>query len=155
MRALSTISADINIAEDPYFKLRFHSNVSQRFKYGADVSVISLFMNQYDDRTINNSYSVQDNKMDLFFEVMPKIEQQLRLGVVGNYVHLRDNLINVISSDNYDFISYAYFNYYLDNEDSPTYASKGWKLNLNGKYIMPVIKLDHMPETIHQHYTHQ
>lgn len=138
----STLSADVNIAENPYFKLRFHSNVSQRLKYGADVSVISLFMNQYDDRTINNSYSVQDNKMDLFFEVMPTIEQQLRLGVVGNYVHLRDNLINVISSDNYDFISYAYFNYYLDNEDSPTYASKGWKLNLNGKYIMPVIKLD-------------
>ena len=138
----STLSADVNIAENPYFKLRFHSNVSQRLKYGADVSVISLFMNQYDDRTINNSYSVQDNKMDIFFEVMPTIEQQLRLGVVGNYVHLRDNLINVVSSDNYDFISYAYFNYYLDNEDSPTYASKGWKLNLNGKYIVPVIKLD-------------
>ena len=138
----STISADINIAEDPYFKLRFHSNVSQRFKYGADVSVISLFMNQYDDKTINNSYSVQDNRLDLFLEVMPTLEQQLRFGAVGNYVHLRDNLVNVVRSDSYDFISHFYFNYHLDNEDSPTFASRGWKLNVNGKYIVPVIKLD-------------
>ena len=138
----STLSADLNIAEDPYFKLRFHSNVSQKFKYGTDLSIISLFMNQYRDRTINNSYSVQDNKLDLFMEIMPGLERQLRLGVVANYVHLRDNLIHVVSSDNYDFISYAYFNYHVDNEDSPTYASRGWKMNLNAKYIMPFIKLE-------------
>ena len=62
----STLSADLNIAEDPYFKLRFHSNLSQKIKYGTDISLISLFMNQYYDKTINNSYSVQDNKIDLF-----------------------------------------------------------------------------------------
>ncbi len=138
----STISADINIAEDPYFKLRFHSNLSQKFKYGTDLSVISLFMNQYYDRTINNSYSVQDNKFDLFMEMMPKLEQQLRIGLVANYVHLRDNLIHTVKSDNYDFICYGYFNYHLDNEDSPTFASRGWKFNLNGKYIVPVVKLE-------------
>ena len=138
----STLSADINIAEDPYFKLRFHSNVSQKFKYGMDFSVISLFMNQYDDKVINNSYSVQDNKMDLFMEFMPNLERQLRAGIVANYVHLRDNLIHVVDADNYDFISYAYLNYHIDNEDSPTFASRGWKLNLNGKYIMPVIEME-------------
>ena len=138
----STLSADINIAEDPYFKLRFHSNVSQKFKYGTDISIISLFMNQYDDYLINNSYSVQDNKLDLFAEFMPTLEQQLRIGLVANYVHLRDNLVHVVNADNYDFISYGYLNYYINNEDSPTYASRGWKFNLNGKYIMPVIKLE-------------
>lgn len=138
----STLSADINIAEDPYFKLRLHSNVSQKFKYGVDLSVISLFMNQYSDYVINNSYSVQDNKLDIFFEFMPNLKRQFRIGTVANYVHLRDNLIHTVSSDNYDFISYAYFNYYINNEDSPTFASRGWKFNLNGKYIMPVIKMD-------------
>ena len=138
----STLSADINIAEDPYFKMRFHSNVSQKFKYGTDLSVISLFMNQYYDRTINNSYSVQDNKFDLFMEVMPTLEQQLRLGAVANYVHLRDNLIHTVKSDNYDFISYVYLNYHIDNEDSPTYASRGWKMNVNAKYLMPFIEMD-------------
>ncbi|MBE6342038.1 MAG: hypothetical protein E7065_01410 [Lentimicrobiaceae bacterium] len=138
----STLSADINIAEDPYFKLRLHSNVSQKFKYGVDLSVISLFMNQYSDYVINNSYSVQDNKLDLFFEFMPNLKRQFRIGTAANYVHLRDNLIHTVSSDNYDFISYAYFNYYINNEDSPTFASRGWKFNLNGKYIMPVIKMD-------------
>lgn len=138
----STLSADINIAEDPYFKLRLHSNVSQKFKYGVDLSVISLFMNQYSDYVINNSYSVQDNKLDIFFEFMPNLKRQFRIGTAANYVHLRDNLIHTVSSDNYDFISYAYFNYYINNEDSPTFASRGWKFNLNGKYIMPVIKMD-------------
>ena len=138
----STISADINIAEDPYFKLRFHSNVSQRFKYGADVSMISLSMNQYDDKVINNSYRVQDNRLDLFWEVMPTLEQQLRFGAVANYVHLRDKLVHVVSSDSYDFISHAYFNYHLNNENSPTFASRGWKLNINAKYIIPFVKLD-------------
>ena len=138
----STLSADLNIAEDPYFKLRFHSNLSQKFKYGADLSVISLFMNQYSNRTINNSYSVQDNKLDLFVEYMPTLQQQFRIGIVGNYVHLRDNLVHVVGSDNYDFISHAYFNYHIDNENSPTFASSGWKLNINGKYIIPVIKLE-------------
>ena len=138
----STLSADINIAEDPYFKLRFHSNLSQKFKYGADLSMTSLFMNQYSDRTINNSYSVQDNKLDLFIEYMPTLQQQFRIGIVGNYVHLRDNLVHIVGSDNYDFISHAYFNYHIDNENSPTFASSGWKLNINGKYIIPVIKLE-------------
>ncbi len=138
----STLSADINIAEDPYLKLRFHSNVSQKFKYGTDLWVISLFMNQYDDKIINNSYSVQDNKLDLFAEYMPTLEQQFRIGMVGNYVHLRDNLVHVVDADNYDFITHAYFNYHIDNEDSPSFASHGWKLNLNAKYIMPVVEQD-------------
>lgn len=137
----STLSADVNIAEDPYFKLRLHSNVSQKFKYGSDISVVSLFMNQYDDDVINNSYSVQDNKLDLFMEYIPGLEQQLRMGMVANYVHMRDNLFHVIDADNYDFVSYAYINYHVDNEDSPTYASRGWKLNVNGKYLMPVVEL--------------
>ena len=138
----STLSADINIAEDPYFKLRFHSNLSQKFKYGTDLSMINLFMNQYYDNTINNSYSVQDNKLDLFLEYMPTLEQQFRIGIVGNYVHLKDNLIHVVGPNNYDFIAHTYFNYHINNEDSPTFASKGWKLNINGKYIIPVIKLE-------------
>ena len=138
----STLSADINIAEDPYFKLRFHSNISQKFKYGIDLASIKLFMNQYYDKTINNSYSVQDNKADLFIEYMPTLGQQFRVGIIGNYVNLRDNLIHVVDPDYYDFISYAYFNYHINNEDSPTFASKGWKININGKYIIPVIKLE-------------
>ena len=81
----STLSADINIAEDPYFKLRLHSGLSQKFKYGIDMSAISLFMNQYYDKTINNSYSVQDNKIDLFVEYMPTLVRQFRIGIVGNY----------------------------------------------------------------------
>ena len=136
----STLAADLNIAEDPYFKLRFHSNISQKFKYGTDLSIISLFMNQYYDKTINNSYSVQDNKIDLFMEYMPTLERQFRVGIVGNYVHLRDNLVHVVDADNYDFITHAYINYHIDNEDSPTFASRGWKLNVNGKYIIPVIE---------------
>ena len=138
----STLAADINIAEDPYFKFRFHSNISQKFKYGADISMISLFMNQYYDKTINNSYKVQDNKLDLFIEYMPTLQQQVRTGIVGNYVHLRDNLVHVVDADNYDFIAHAYINYHINNEDSPTFASKGWKLNINGKYLVPFIKLD-------------
>lgn len=138
----STLSVDLNIAQAPYLKTRFHSYVSQSFKYGADLSVISLFMNQYYDDIINNSYSVQDNKLDLFMAIMPDLNQQIRLGFTANYVHLRDKLINVIDSDAYDFISYAYINYHLNNEDSPTFASKGWRLNINGKYLIPVIKLD-------------
>ena len=145
----STLAADLNIAEDPYFKLRFHSNLSQKFKYGTDVSIISLFMDQYHDKTINNSYSVQDNKMDLFMEYMPTLEQQFRVGLVGNYVHLRDNLVHVVDADNYDFIAHAYLNYHIDNEDSPTFASRGWKLNINGKYIIPVIELEDGPRMGH------
>lgn len=137
----ATLEFDLNIAEAPYFKTRFYSNVSQSFKYGAELSVVSLYMNQYYKDVINNSYSVQDNRLDFFMTLMPDLDQQLRLGTVLNYVHLRDKLINVIDSDSYDFVSFAYFNYHLNNENTPTFASKGWKLNINGKYVMPVIKL--------------
>ena len=138
----STIFADLNNAEDPYFKLGFHSGLSQKFKYGTDLSMTNLFMNQYYDKTINNSYSVQDNRIDLFIEYMPTLERQFRIGVIGNYVHLRDNLVHVVDADNYDFIAHAYLNYRIDNENSPTFVSRGWKLNLNGKYIVPFIELE-------------
>ena len=147
----STLSLDLNIAEDPYFKLRFHSHLSQKFKYGSDISVISLFMNQYDDRIINNSYSVQDNKLDLFMEYTPTLKRQFRIGLVGNYVHLRDNLVHVVKADNYDFITYAYLNYHIDNADSPTFASRGWKLNINGKYLVPFIKANDVHSTTMGH----
>ncbi len=138
----STLALDLNIAEAPYLKTRFYYNVSQSFKYGADLSVVSLYMNQYYNDMINNSYSVQDNRLDLYMALMPNLSQQMRIGAVLDFVHLRDKLINVIDSYSYDFVTFAYLNYHLNNEDSPTFASKGWKLNVNGKYVMPLIKMN-------------
>lgn len=138
----TTITLDLNIAENPYIKLRYYTNAMQKFKYGAELSMVNLFMNQYENKTIINSYSIQDNRLDIFSEYMPSLEQQFRFGVVFNYSHLKDNLVSIISSDEYNFFGFAYLKYYLNNEDSPTFASKGWKFNILGKYIVPRVRAD-------------
>lgn len=138
----TTVTLDLNIAENPYIKLYYYTNAMQKFKYGAELSAVNLFMNQYENKNIINTYSIQDDRLDIFSEYMPSLEQQLRFGVVFNYSHLRDKLKSIMSSDEYDFFGFAYLKYYLNNEDSPTFASRGWKLNILGKYILPRVKLE-------------
>ena len=131
----STISLDVNIAENPYIKGHFNTQMGKYFRTGADLSFYSVDISQYDDNQMTNSYSIQDNNIDLYMQLIPTVKQQFRLGAVADYVHMKDFVgDNQLNSD-YHFYSYLYLNYFYKNEDAPSFARRGWKIDITGKCV--------------------
>ncbi len=131
----STISLDVNIAENPYIKGRFNTQMGKFFRLGADLSVYSVDISQYDDNLMTNSYSIQDNNLDLYMQFIPNVKQQFRLGAAADYVHMKDFVGNNQLNSDYHFYSYLYLNYFYKNEDAPSFARRGWKVDITGKCV--------------------
>ena len=131
----STLSIDLNIAENPYLRVKFNKHHRKMFRFGADFSIYSLTMGQYTDRQITNSYSIQDNKLDLYAQLIPNLNSQLRFGAVGDLVHMRDLIGDSGLEGNYNLYSYLYLNYYYENLDAPSFARRGWRVNMTGKMV--------------------
>ena len=64
----SVISIDLNIAENPYIQGHFNKHMGKYFRFGSDLGAYSLKMNQYTDKQITDSYSIQDNNLDVYAE---------------------------------------------------------------------------------------
>ena len=131
----TTLNIDINIAENPYVKANINKRHGRFFRYGADLSIISLNMNQFDNNKIISNFSIQSNTLNIYAQLIPSLNQQLRFGAVADYVHMRDLVGNSGLSTDYSFYSYLYANYFFSNEDVPNFASRGWRINLTGKCI--------------------
>ena len=131
----STLSFDLNIAENPYLKVRFTKRHRKYFGFGADLSIYSLNINQYDDRTLTNKYSIQDNKLDLYTLLVPNLKNQFRLGAAADLVHLNDLVGNNSIENNYNLYAYLYLNYFYENLDSPSFSRRGWRINITGKMV--------------------
>lgn len=131
----TTLSLDINIAENPYLRASLNKRQGKMFRFGADLSVISLGMSQYDNNRITNSYSIQSNSLNINAQIVPSLTQQIRLGAAIDYVHMKDLVGDKGLSSDYSLYSYLYFNYFYSNEDVPNFARRGWRINLRGKCV--------------------
>ena len=131
----STLSVDLNIAENPYLRVRFNKHHRQMFRFGAEFSIYSLSLGQYTNRQITNSYSIQDNQLDIYAQLIPNLKNQLRIGAVAELVHMRDFIGNSGLDGNYNLYSYLYLNYYYENLDAPSFARRGWRINMTGKMV--------------------
>lgn len=131
----STLSLDLNIAENPYLKVKYKKYHRKYFRYGGDFSIYSLTMNQYDESKITNSYSIQDNKLDLYMQLVLNLKNQFRLGAVGDVVHMSDFVGENGLSDNYNLFSYLYLNYFYENLDAPSFFRRGWRIDVTAKMV--------------------
>lgn len=131
----ATLNLDINIAENPYIKCNLDKRYGRIFSYGADLNVISLKINQFDDAKITNTFSIQSNTFNLYTQLVPSLTQRIRLGGVLDYVHMKDLVGDGGNDTDYSFYSYVYLNYYYGNENSPNFAMRGWKVNFLGKCV--------------------
>ena len=131
----SMVSVDLNIAENPYIIGHFNKHMGKYFRFGSDLGAYSLKMSQYTDKQITNSYSIQDNNLDIYIQLVPNFRHQFRLGAVADYVHMKDFVgDNQLKSD-YHFYTYAYLNYFYKNEDSPSFVRRGLKIDITGKWL--------------------
>ena len=131
----ATLSVDVNIAENPYLKVNFNKHHRKMFHFGVDLSIYSLNIGQYTDKKLTNSYSIQDNKLDIYTLLVPNLKNQFRLGAAADLVHMRDFVGENSIESNYNFYSYAYLNYFFDNLDAVKYARHGWRINMIAKMV--------------------
>jgi Predicted esterase of the alpha-beta hydrolase superfamily len=131
----ATLSVDVNIAENPYLKVNFYKHHRDMFRFGVDFSIYSLSLGQYTNKQLTNSYSIQDNKLDIYALLVPNLKNQIRIGAVGDLVHMRDFVGENSITGNYNFYSYLYLNYFFDNLDAVKYARRGWRINMLAKMV--------------------
>lgn len=131
----ATLSVDLNIAENPYLKVNFNKHHRKIFHFGANVSIYSLSIGQYTNKQLTNSYSIQDNKLDLYTLLVPNLENQIRFGAAADLVHMRDFVGDNSIQKDYNLYSYVYLNYFFDNMDAAKYARRGWRINMMGKMV--------------------
>ncbi len=131
----ATLSFDLNIAENPYLKVNFNKHHRKMFHFGVDFSIYSLNIGQYTDKQLTNSYSIQDNKLDIYTMLVPNLKNQFRLGAAADLVHMRDFVGENSIPSNYNLYSYLYLNYFFDNLDAVKYARRGWRINMMAKMV--------------------
>lgn len=131
----TTLSVDVNIAENPYLKAVLNKRYGKVLRYGAELNVISLNMNLFNNNKMTSSFSIQSNSLNIYGQFIPSLTQQIRLGAVADYVHMKDFVGNSGVNSDYAFYSYLYFNYFYSNEDVPNFARRGWRINLTGKTV--------------------
>ena len=132
----TTMSFDFNIAENPYVRMSVNKRQGGYMRYGLDLSVVSLKINQHYDAKIHNSYNIQSNNLNVYAQFIPTLRQQLRLGAVVDYVRMKDNIIiRAADEKKYSFYSYLYLNYFYGNEDDIKFSKRGWRISLLGKCL--------------------
>ena len=132
----TTMSIDVNIAENPYLRASFNKRQGKVFRFGADLSVVSLNLSQYDNNRITNTYSIQSNSLKLNAQLVPSLTQQICMGAAADYIHMKDLVGDRGLNTDYSFYSYLYFSYFYSNEDVPNFARRGWRINLKGKCML-------------------
>ena len=129
------LSVDLNVAECPYLRVRVNKRDGKFFRYGTELFGGYYQIDQYNEGKINHTYSIQNDRMELFGQLTHSYFSSLKLGVAGEFFHVNDLVGNMGLSKNYEFYSYLYANYYLNTEDITTFAKRGWKINATVKCI--------------------
>jgi len=130
-----SLSADLNVAENPYLRVRINKRDGRFFRYGSEVFVGYCSIDQYNNVSdkIDHSYSIQRNKLDLFGQTTFSSNSSLKIGAVGEFYHMNDMVGSYGLTKDYEFYTYLYANYYLNTEDITTFAKRGWKVNATAK----------------------
>ncbi|MGN0033714.1 MAG: patatin-like phospholipase family protein [Candidatus Limimorpha sp.] len=130
-----TLNVDLNIAECPFVKIRYNKRHGRIFSYGSEAIFNYVRMDQFSKNQISNAYSIQNNRLDLYSSIVIGLTQQIRLGTVFDYAHMNDLVgINELRK-RYEPFTYLYFNYFFQNEDFSSFASKGFKINILSKFL--------------------
>ncbi len=133
---LSNLSVDLNIAENPYLKVKFNTQQRKKIKIETDFSIYSLNINQYTNNSITNSYSIQDNKLGIYLNIIPDLNNMLRLGAAADLVHMKDFVGTNSLDGDYNLYAYLYINYFAENHDAASFARRGWRVNMLGKMVL-------------------
>ena len=135
-----TYNVDVNVADNPYVKVSAKHRYSKVLSGTAELTAMNLKASLYHPSgTIINSLKVQQNALDLYFQVTPSVTQAIKLGFRADYSFVKD-----LQYDEYydeyrwlhQFYPKFYLHYFFNNEDQTDFPRKGWNINLIGKCIM-------------------
>lgn len=133
-----TYNVDLNVSDNPYFKAGITHRYTRMLSGTAEISAMSLKANLYNSqRNIVNALSMQNNALDLYFQVAPSVTQALKLGFRLEYTMLIDLQYSEYGVEEYKhkLNPRAYVHYFFNNEDQTVFPRKGWNVNVIGKCI--------------------
>lgn len=153
-----TLNIDVNLADYPYLKVNYKLHPNNTFRLGTELTSMLLKIDKHaEDKTVTNMLSTQDNKLDLFVQVVPNRNQQFSIGLVGAYSCIKSkmSLENTVDPDivdlsrysaskiyKYDFYPHAYARYFFNNEDDADFTMSGWNIDVQAKYIFYKVGTD-------------
>lgn len=133
------LGVDVCFAEFPYFKANYITFINNNFRLGAEASSLFMKLNLHSRvNTIFGMYGFQDNKLNLYTQYVPNLNQQLSLGFVAGIATVRDKIFSIYEYDkSYSFFPYFYLRYFFNNEDDPDFVRSGWNVNFIAKCVFP------------------
>lgn len=154
-----TLNIDACIADHPYLKANYKLHPNNTIRFGTELTSMLLKVDKHaEDKTVTNIWSTQDNKLDLFMQVVPDRNQQFSIGLVGAYSQIKSKMSwdNTVDPDivdlnqysakqiyKYGFYPHAYARYFFNNEDDADFARSGWNIDLQAKYILYKVGTDY------------
>jgi len=147
-----TLSIDVNIADYPYLRVNYKKHLNDTYRIGAELTDMLLKLDLHKkDKSVSNMLSTQDNKLDLFMQIVPNRNQQISIGAVAAYscIKSRMSLENIVDPEviqmynlsnkdiyKYDFYPHLYARYFYNDEDNADFALSGWNIDILAKYIL-------------------
>ena len=135
-----TYNVDFNIADNPWFKAGITHRYTRMLSGTVELSAMNLKANLLNKKgDIMSSLRLQNNACDVYFQIAPSVTQAIKIGFRFNYALMKDmQYSELIDSDIYkhEFNSWAYIQYFFNNEDQTDFPRKGWNIKLLGKCIL-------------------
>jgi len=131
-----SLSVDVCLADYPYLRINYAKHVTNNFRIGAKASAMLLRLNMYaKNKSVYAMYGIQDNKLDLYMQYVPNLNQQLSLGLVTSYTQVKDKMYSMYEVvEPYKLYPHFVFRYFFNNEDDADFATKGWNVDFIAKY---------------------
>ena len=135
-----TYNIDLNIADNPYFRGRITHRYTKVLSGTAEIFAMNLKSNLYNaSGNVDYLLRMQQNALDLYFQVAPSVTQALKIGFRANYSMLQD--LTYTDDDEeatykHNFSPRFYMHYFFNNEDQTDFPRRGWNINVIGRFIM-------------------
>ena len=132
-------NVDVNLSDNPYVNAGIAFRFNRFFQIGLDAKIMKLHANILSGSgSISNSIDFRSNSLNAYVQFVPNAYQMFRFGALFNYCKVKD-LIDVEgdgpTTSKY-FNPTLYFRYFMNNEDQTVYPTRGWNINLIGKFMV-------------------
>lgn len=133
----SKLYIDLCLGENLFLSANYILDRGSKPGLGITFTTFNLKFDQYDDSKMIDAFKTSQNKLDIFMQITSKNTHRFRVGGQFEYIRFRSSFTPDYD-DKYNPYANIFLNYYADTYDRSSFSTKGFQLELIGKYIIPL-----------------
>lgn len=133
----SKLYVDLSLGENLFLSAKYILDRGRKPGLGITFTTFNLKFNQYDNSEMIDAFKANQWKLDIFMQMTSKNAHRFRVGGQFEYIRFRSNFTPDYD-DKYNPYFTSFVNYYVDTYNRSSFSTKGFQLELSGKYIIPL-----------------